>query len=43
MYWLNVSDICVVSIVRVTGFLQLDAEVVWRKYCVSRVRRFEVV
>jgi hypothetical protein len=43
MYWLNVSDEYLVSIVRVTKFLQLDAEVVRRKYCVVRVRRFEVV
>ena len=43
MYWLNVSDEFVVSIVRVTEFLQLDAEVARRKYCVARVRRFEPV
>ena len=43
MYCLTVSDDYFVAIVRVTKFLQLDPELVWRKYCVARVRRFEAV
>jgi hypothetical protein len=43
MYWLNVSGQYVASIVRTTEVLELDAEIVRRKYCVARVRRFEVV
>jgi hypothetical protein len=43
MYWLNVSGEYAVSIIRVTELFQLDAEVVWRKYCVAHVGRFEAV